>query len=152
MSETALKGLVELRADFIAAHALDLEQDALFGVVVEQRLAVLLELLEACAVRLLVVVRALGEGLSGDVVAAGNAGPVESCVVHAAGRLVHPSAGDALENDGEWSLDGNDQVHGDDLFKCDCLGDSSGIAIQHEGRGRILGSLWNGVLIEMERH
>lgn len=152
MSETALKGLVELRADLVAAHALDLEQDALLGVVVEQWLAVLLEFLEACTVRLLVVVRALGEGLSGDIVATGNAGPIESCVVYAAGRLVHPSAGDALENDGKRRLDGNDQVHGDDLLEGDGLGDGSGIAVQHEGRRRILGSLWNGVLIEMERH
>lgn len=148
LNETLFEFLVELGTDLVAAHALDFNQHALLGVVLQHRLAGLLELLEAGAVRLLVVIWALDQGLAGDVVAAGDAGGVEGGVVDAAGGLVDPSAGDALHDDGEGCLQGDDQVHGDDLAEDVGLGGGAGEAVEDEGGGWVVGGLRGGVVVE----
>jgi len=65
--------------------------------VLKDRAGLLVEGLEAGTEGVLVVIRALDEGLTSDVVLALNLGGVELDVVAAAGSLVDTAAGDALD-------------------------------------------------------
>lgn len=114
----------------------------------EDRLAGLLELAEAGAVGILIVVGALDEGFAGDVVAAGDLGRVEGGVVDAARGLVDPATGNAVDDDGQRGLEGDDEVDGDDLAEDVSLGGGAGEAVEDEGGGRVFGGLRGRVVVE----
>ena len=104
VNEALFEFLVELGADFVAAHALNLNEDALLGIVLQYGLAGFLELLETGAVRIRVVIGALDEGFASDVVAPRDSRGVEGGIVYPAGWFMDPATGDAVDDDGEGRL------------------------------------------------
>lgn len=110
----------------------------------QQGLAGFLELFEPGAVRLFVVIGSFDQGLARDVIATSNLGRVEGRIVHAPGRLVHPSSRDALHDDVEGGLERHGQVDGDEVVELIRLRSCAWKPVEEEGRGWIVGRAAEG--------
>lgn len=136
-----LKLGIQLGTNLITAHALNLEQDVLPGVVLQQGVAQLAEALQTLLEDVNVVVGPLDERLAGSVVPARDAGRVEGGVVDAAGGFVDPAAGNALEDDREGGDDGDGEINGDDSLEGGGLVGGAGVAVEDEGGVGVVGRL-----------
>lgn len=148
VDKALLKLVEQLGADLIAAHALNLDENALLGVVVENRLARLLELLEASAIDFLRVISALDERLSGNIVDSRDARRIEGSVVDSARRLVNPATSDSLQDNRYRCLEGNDKVDGNQLVERSSLSGCSGETVEDKGGVRVFGDSWRDMLVK----
>lgn len=148
VDKALLKLVEQLGADLVTAHALNLDENALLGVVVENRLARLLELLEASTVDFLRVISALDERLSSNIVDSRNARRIEGSVVDSARWLMNPATSDSLQDNRYRCLEGNNKVDGDQLVERSSLSGCSGETVEDKGGVGVFGDSWWDMLVK----
>lgn len=127
--KSLFKFLEELGADFVAAVALDGPQHALAAIVLQQRLAGLVELPQTHPPRLLVVVGSLCQLFARDVVSAGNTRFVEAGVVDPAAGRMHPPRRNPSQDDVHRRDERDDQVDGHERIQAGGLDRRPGEAV-----------------------
>ena len=131
-AEAFAKFVEKLGRDLVAAVAVHRPENALLVVVLKQRLAGLLELLQTCFPHFWVVISPSREWLARDVILSVHFWRIKCGVVNASGRLMHPAIAYAIDDDVTGRVKVDDQVDGYDVVQLKRLSCGSGEAVEYE--------------------
>jgi len=97
-------------ADLVAAVTIYGPEQTPLIIVLQQGHTRFLKLLESGFPNAEIVIIPPGQLLASDIILPGNPWRVESCVVHATGRGVHPAVGNAVDHNVSRRVDMNNEV------------------------------------------
>lgn len=133
MSAEALAKLFEkLRGNFVAAVPVDRPEHAKLVVMLQQRLAVFLEVSQPCLPHLWVVVRSPCQRLARDIIFAIDLWCVECGVVDTSRCLVYPAVAYAIDDYVTRSVEVDYHVDGHDVVELYRLHGGSWEAVEYE--------------------